>query len=456
MILRDETMTSVASANTANFYRLYVLRNIAIAWQIAVVALAKGYVGLPLPLLPLGLIIACLALFNVGTRLALGRGYAPTSLGVFFQLLVDVLALTGLLYFSGGATNPFVLLFLLPLTIAVTALPGKYTWGLVGFTVACYSFLMWRFVPLPEAHSHDGGFGLHVFGMWLGFVLSAGLIGYFVVGMGTTLRRQEQALAAAREQALRDERLVALGTLAASTAHELGTPLGTMALLVEELDEVLGGEAAEVRGQLDTLRAQIERCKGALSNLSASLEAPYSPLGAWDDGEVIWVSSGDDAGPAHGVQLGGGGVMPIDHYLADVLTEWRRVRPGAAIETDWKGSRPVPQILADRTLTQAVTNILDNAADVSRQAIEWSANWDANRVDMEIRDSGPGLTAQAEESVGKRPYTEKAEGLGLGLFLAHGIIERFGGRVTLANRRGGGVTTHIELPLADLSSGAAS
>jgi two-component system sensor histidine kinase RegB len=422
-------MTSVASANTANFYRLYVLRNIAIAWQIAVVTLAKGYVGLPLPLLPLGLIIACLALFNLGTRLALGRGYAPTSLGVFLQLLVDVLALTGLLYFSGGATNPFVLLFLLPLTIAVTALPGKYTWGLVGFTVACYSFLMWRFVPLPEAHSHDGGFGLHVFGMWLGFVLSAGLIGYFVVGMGTTLRRQEQALAEAREQALRDERLVALGTLAASTAHELGTPLGTMALLVEEIDEVLGDEAAQLRPQLDTLRTQIERCKGALSTLSAS---------------------------AGGVQLGGGGVMPIDHYLADVLTQWRRVRPAAAIETDWKGSRPVPQILADRTLTQAVTNILDNAADVSRQAIEWSASWDAHHVDMEIRDCGPGLTAEAEESVGKRPYTEKPEGLGLGLFLAHGIIERFGGRVTLANRSGGGVTIHIQLPLADLSSGGAS
>jgi two-component system sensor histidine kinase RegB len=288
---------------------------------------------------------------------------------------------------------------------------------------------MWRFVPLPEAHSHDGGFGLHVFGMWLGFVLSAGLIGYFVVGMGTTLRRQEQALAEAREQALRDERLVALGTLAASTAHELGTPLGTMALLVEEIDEVLGDEAAQLRPQLDTLRTQIERCKGALSTLSAS---------------------------AGGVQLGGGGVMPIDHYLADVLTQWRRVRPAAAIETDWKGSRPVPQILADRTLTQAVTNILDNAADVSRQAIEWSASWDAHHVDMEIRDSGPGLTAEAEQSVGKRPYTEKAEGLGLGLFLAHGIIERFGGRVTLANRLGGGVTTHIELPLADLSGGGAS
>ena len=338
-MVREYTKISVPSANTANFYRLYVLRNTAIAWQIAVVALAKGYVGLPLPLLPLGLIIACLALFNAGTRLWLGRGYVPTSRGIFLQLLVDVLALTGLLYFSGGATNPFVLLFLLPLTIAVTALPGKYTWGLVGITVACYSFLMWQFVPLPEAHSHDGGFGLHVFGMWLGFVLSAGLIGYFVVGMGTTLRRQERALAEAREQALRDERLVALGTLGASTAHELGTPLGTMALLVEEIDEVLGPEATEVRGQLDTLRAQIERCKGALSNLSAS---------------------------AGGVQLGGGGVMPIDHYLADVLTQWRRVRPGAAIETDWKGSRPVPQILADRTLTQAVTNILDNAADVSR------------------------------------------------------------------------------------------
>lgn len=418
---------SVQTANTANLHRLYILRYIAILGQIGAVSIATMYVKMPLPLVPLYSIIGALALFNLATYLWLKQGKQATTRGLFLQLLVDVLALTGLLYFSGGATNPFVLLYLLPLTIAATALPGRFTWGLVAITIICYSYLMAYFVALPQEHSHhaSGEFSTHVFGMWLGFVLSAGLIGYFVVGMNNTLRRQERALAEAREQALRNERLVALGTLAASTAHELGTPLGTMTLLVEEIDEILPEDAADVRPPLVTLREQIDRCKGALSDLSAS---------------------------AGGVHLGGGSVRHVDEYLDDVLNEWRQTRTGVEIRTDWQGERPGAGILADRTLTQALTNILDNAADVSREAFEWTARWSSTGVEMEIRDTGPGLTEEAREHVGKRPFSEKTEGLGLGLFLAHAIIERFGGEVTLSNRPGGGVITRIQLPLTTIAS----
>jgi len=180
-----------------------------------------------------------------------------------------------------------------------------------------------------------------------------------------------------------------------------------------------------VRQPLHTLREQIDRCKGALSDLSAS---------------------------AGGVQLGGGSVIPVDHYLDEVLNEWRQTRPGTDINTDWQGVKPGAGILADRSLTQALANILINAADVSREPCEWIAGWNATQIEMEIRDTGPGLTAEARAHVGKRPFSEKTEGLGLGLFLAHAIIERFGGRVTLSNRPGGGVITRIELPLTALAA----
>lgn len=424
----DKLSNPAVSANTANLRRLCILRVIAVAGQAGAVILAVTYFDLPVPLAPLCAIVGGLAAFNLATWTWLRRGYQATTRALFLQLLVDVAALTGLLYFAGGATNPFAFLYLLPLAIAATAVPRHYTWALVAVTVACYSLLMVHFVPLPQGHSHDAGFGLHVFGMWFGFVLSAALIGYFVVGMGSALRRQERALAEAREQALRSERLVELGTLAASTAHEMGTPLGTMALLVEELDEAVAN-GPDVRGQLDTLRAQIGRCQAALSHLSAS------------------------AGAVH---LGGGRVMPVDRYLQNVLSEWQGARPRAAVSRDWRGERPAPTILADRTLTQAMTNILDNAADVSEGPVEWAAVWNALRVEMEIRDTGPGLTQQAAETVGKQPYSEKSQGLGLGLFLAHAIIERFGGKVTLVNRPGGGVTTRIELPLTELGRIATS
>jgi len=340
------------------------------------------------------------------------------------HLSIDVGALSGLIYLTGGASNPFVLLFLLPVTIAAMILPGRYTWSLALLTVVCYSLLMWRHQPLPHAHSEMTEFGLHVVGMWLAFVLSAGLIAYFVVGMGNTLRAQEQALLAAKEKSLRDEQMVALGTLAASTAHELGSPLGTVALLAQELEEELPDASPAMKGQIRTLRTQVDRCKSALATLSGS---------------------------AGGVRLTGGRAMPANEFLEKLLEEWRSTRPNTDLKTRWNGAKPAPPLLADHALGQALVNILHNAADASPESIEFDASWSQEALLMEVRDRGPGLTAEASQLVGKHPYSTKREGLGLGLYLSHAVIDRLGGKVNLFNRDGGGVCTRVQLPLNNLA-----
>jgi two-component system sensor histidine kinase RegB len=423
--MTQDTLAHPTERNTADLHRLFLLRNVTIAGQIAAVATTMGILHMPLPLAPIAVIIAAYALFNAGTWLVLRQNWHVSHPVFIVHLLIDVLELTGLLYYTGGATNPFVSLFLIPLAISATVLTSRYTWALSGITIILYTLLLRHYVPLPHMqHAEMSPFGMHVYGMWLGFVLSAGIIAYFIVGMGKTLRLREQALAAARERTLRDTQLVQLGTLAASTAHELGTPLGTMALITEELNEACANDDPDMSEQIGQLRHQIDRCKSALATLAASA------------GEV---------------RLSGGGAMAIDGYLASLHAEWQQANPGITLKTRWEGEQPAPAILADRTLSQAISNILDNAADVSPRAIEWYAHWDRRECVLEIRDWGPGLTTEARQKVGKVPYTAKPEGLGLGLFLAHAIIGRFGGSVTLFNCEDGGSCTRVLLPCTQLA-----
>jgi len=158
---------------------------------------------------------------------------AVSNLELFAQLGADVAALSILLYYGGGSTNPFVSLYLLPLVIAAATLPGRYTWGMAALTAACYSLLMVYYIPLPHIHQHgDDAFNIHVLGMWLGFVISAVVVAYFVVQMAQAVRSRDEMLARVREEVLRNERIVALGTQAAGAAHEMGTPLSTMAVVI--------------------------------------------------------------------------------------------------------------------------------------------------------------------------------------------------------------------------------
>ena len=218
------------------FKRLFWLRNVSIAGQAAAVLVAQAVFAVELPLAVLAASIGALALLNIATAMRLGRTAEVSDQEVFLQLCADVALLTASLYFTGGATNPFVSLYLLPLMIAATVLPARYTWAMAGMTVAAYSILMVWYQPLGQDHAHHSNeFGLHVLGMWFNFIVSAMLIALFVARMAASIRARDRLLSAARERTLRDEQLVTLGTFAAGAAHELGTPLSTIAVLVREL-----------------------------------------------------------------------------------------------------------------------------------------------------------------------------------------------------------------------------
>jgi two-component system sensor histidine kinase RegB len=400
--------------------RLVALRGIAVAAQLITLSLVWKILKLELDWQPMLLTIATLAAINLLSWVRLRNTGPISNPELFAQLSVDVVALTILLYFGGGSTNPFVSLYLLPLVIAAATLPGRYTWGMAALTAACYSLLMVYYVPLPHIHhNEDDAFNVHVMGMWLGFVISAMVVAYFVVQMAQAVRSRDETLARVREEILRNERIVALGTQAASAAHEMGTPLSTMAVVIGELQHDAASTQSTLRDSLAILDEQVRGCKRILDKIMAN---------AQDSGVAL--------------------PQPVDTLIAELLDEWQLLRPTAHYHFRCSGVQPAPLLNADVTLRAALMNLLNNAADASPQPIEIHARWDSSSFTLEIRDHGKGLNDEAALKAGSAFFTTKKEGRGLGLLLANATIERMGGTVRLFNREEGGATTELTLPIA--------
>jgi len=405
------------------YHRLFMLRNAEIVLIVLGLTIASLYFDQDPPLPPLLVTLALIAGLNLYTWLRLRSGYSYGNGEVFALMLLDVAGLTAVFYFSGGASNPFIWFYLLPLMIAATILPRWQAWMMATVTVACYSALFLIETPATgvQAHRHGEDFQMHVFGMWLGFVMSAGFVAVIIVGMAYSLRERDRKLAEAREQALKNERLVALGTLAAGTAHELGTPLGTMAILTAELQREYAGAAdTGLQRKLGILQHQIGRCKEALSALSTSAGAGRAESGHR---------------------------MRVDGYLESVITAWRGQRPAVQLALHIGDGLPEADIIAERTLTQALVNVLDNAADASPDHVALRATWTREALALTIADRGPGLSKTVAGRLGKQPVSTKEEGLGVGLLLSQSTVERLGGRLTIGNRDHGGTLIGIELPL---------
>lgn len=417
---------SSAPANTEvdaapNLRRLLHLRAVILAGQVLAALIA--YAGFEMPL-PWAAIVcvwiassACSAF--AGMRLRSGAPISRTEL--YLQVMADVTLLSLLLYFTGGPVNPLGSLLLLPLVFAAVALPRRHTWTVAAAVVAAYSALMIVHEPLSKHAAHS--FALHLAGMWFGFVLSAGLIAFFVVRMAAALRDHERKLAALRERELRDERLVALGTLAAGAAHELGTPLATMAVLAKELESELA-DVPHVPRRMQLLRGQVDRCKTILAGMAGASELSRA-----------------DAGKR----------SRLDDYLEALLNEFVEGRGEVTLTREWSSARSTPLIVVDRALTQALLNVLNNAADASPHAVNVYGRWNADELILEICDSGPGLAPEARAHAGEPFFTTKGtSGMGLGLFLARATMTRLGGELELSDRDGGGACVRIRLPLAPL------
>lgn len=405
-----------------NLYRLFLLRNIAIIAQCLTFAIVYWTIDIEIPWAEMIVVVVLLASLNLLTWIRLRRKWPVSHLEFFVQLLIDVLALSALLFFSGGSTNPFISLYLLPLTIAAATLPWRYTWSMAIITIACYTLLLFNYVPLPHDHNkHLIEFALHVSGMWLAFVLSTVIIAWFVVRMSASIRERDQDLAKAREHALRNEQIIALGTLAAGAAHELGTPLSTMAVITGELQQEYRDDA-EFQNNIHILRDQITHCKQTLTHLLAK------------------------AGQSRTEQ---GSELPVDEFLRQVLDKWKLIRPSVKFTYQATGADPIPKIMDSQLLSQSLLNLLNNAADASSECVTIHSNWDQQVLNLDIIDDGKGLSPEALQRAGEAFFSSKApgQGFGIGLFLANANIERYGGSVRLFNLENGGACTQVVLPL---------
>ncbi len=371
-----------------------------------------------------GLTIALLVMAAF-TLLSLWRSTRPSPVAdreFTLQLLGDVLGWSVLMYFSGGANNPFVSYLIVPLVIAAAVLDTRRAWLITAACLVAYSGLLYFYLPFPlftpHAGMNHGGTGnIHVLGMWFNFLFSAGLITYFVIRMAALLRRQQARVTEQKEDRLRDEQIMAVAGLAAGTAHELGTPLGTMTLLIEELqqDDSLSKQARE---DCKLLQQQLQRCRQTLIDLSATAR----------------LDSTEQRQP-----------YPLCDYLEQVLAHWAVRRPKARYDFQCRGDLP-PTIEVDATLSQAIENLLNNAADTESGELEIRLSWDSTDVILSIRDHGPGLSQALLEKAGKPAMLNSSRGMGLGLLLSHATVERYGGNIELVNAAGGGTLAVLTLP----------
>ncbi len=353
-----------------------------------------------------------------------------TQLHVIFFGLCTLLSLV--LYLQGGATNPFVSLYLVPIAISAATLSIRFTLSLAIFCLMAYSLLMFYYQPMnllsptdettlhsdhnSMALSENGQVNWHVVGMWLNFVLSTLLITYFVLRMANTLRRRNAELVDIRERQLRDEQLLGIATLAAGTLHELGTPLATMTLLAQDLKSA-ATHSPEIVDDVNLLTQELARCKSSLQNLAHAAEEASNQLQR--------VAVGD--------------------YLSKVLTHWHLLKPGIPLKGNTLPNKGF--IRVDGTFEQAIINLLNNAAEASPAGIELSVLIDnhASALTLQIRDSGPGIDIEAA-TFGQPFVSTRGQGRGLGLFLSNATIERLGGRVMLQSHTDGGTLTTITLP----------
>jgi two-component system sensor histidine kinase RegB len=431
-------------ANRRNLARLCLLRGVLVVALLLAALLASLLQGLPLHR-DGGLVLAVLGLtaFNFWTLWRLRRGVPVGEAGLFLQLVADVLLMSLVFYRTGGATNPFVSWYLVPLTIAAATLRLRFTVGVAVLALSAYTVLLSHYVPFslfgaepglvlekvtppaivatPDPHAgHDmagqtgvhEGFNVHIVGMWLNFLLSAGLITFFVSRMSHALREQDRRLAEQREHLLQREQVVALGALAAGAAHELGTPLATMSVIARDIEAELPADSP-LREDAVLLRSQLAQCREILHGLRAQAA-----------GERIR--------------------QPLSRLLGDAVERMQLMHPARAFALSLDLADRTVQ--APATLPQVLVNLVDNAAQAARGEVALRAAEAGGEFLLEIRDDGPGIAPEVAGRLGEPFVSGRADGLGIGYFLSHASVNQWGGSIHLQARPEGGTLTTLRLP----------
>lgn len=415
--------------HATNLAWLVRLRWVSLATQSALVVAARLFLHAHLSLPRLALLGLAVAASNV-LLAAWARRRPAVPEGVLAGVLAfDLVILTGLLVLSGGPFNPFSALYLVQVALAPVVLGARLSWIVVALAILLFGllFLEPAWLPSEGAVDHATQMRIHLQGMWLAFAVSALFVGYFVRKVRIAIDARDAELLAARAQVARDEKLAALATLAAGAAHELSTPLSTIAVAAKELERRLrlGGPAADgealladARDDAALIRGQVERCRAVLEQLST------------------------DAG-------GSLGEAPAVLSAGALLDELAAEAPGATLRCDARAAEAqvrVPRRATARALRGLVKNAREAAGDASRVTLALEAT--EGQLVISVRDAGPGLAPELLARVGEPFFTTKeaGAGMGLGVFLARAVVERLGGALAIESIEGEGTTARITLP----------
>jgi two-component system sensor histidine kinase RegB len=405
------------------------LRLCAIAGQSVAVLVSALVMHLTIPLLPLMLGVGMLAVFGVAAAWRLSQSWPLLESEIVCHIAIDTLVLGYLLYFTGGASNPFVTLLLVPIALSAAALSSMGVMAVASLAGMAYLLLARFYVPLPnDQEGRYSEFHLQVAGMGVNFVIMAVLLGFFINTLARAVRVQQMEVQRTRERALRDEGILAIATQAAGAAHELNTPLSTMRMLLPEIGRDHGDDAP-LKEDLDLLLDQVERCRMILREMVA-----FGKMQLSQEPER----------------------QSVAVFVHGCLERFQLLRPEADLALTMDNAVGSLDLRAPPALRHALINLLNNAVDASAlnesNEVGLKILRDGPWLELVVLDRGPGFADDGElsTSIGG---SEKQTGLGIGLALAEATAERLSGELAATNT-GQGAEVRLRLPLAVIGDSA--
>jgi len=398
--------------STTAIQRVFLLRTIAIILQLSSVIAISLIMSLQIPLLPLLIIIVIETVFHI-LSIFYFKNRTSDHKGILIQILADITFLTILMYFSGGATNAFVSLLLMPIVIAAVSLPTRFLLLISVSAVLAYTTLL---LNMPTHSMHHMDMSNHFIGMWANFLLSVIVVTFVVGAMANAITSRERLLAAQREEQLRKEQLLALGIASSQVTHQLATPIGNLQLLFDELIEDHPNDQAVL-----SMQHPLEQCTSQLGyfrTLATSIRENKTEI--YVIKELI-----DQLRDC--VQLSFPNIN-LNIILDDVLKQYK--------------------IEADAMLLPALLNLVQNGVKANEENnnkdIELNAYMHANDLNITLRDFGNGISKK-QISLGQQ-LVKSETGLGMAVLLSNSSLERLGGSLKLYNHAKQGAIAHVILP----------
>ena len=410
-------------ADYRNMRQLIQLRWFAVLGQITTILIVTFGMKVTLPLPYMLEVLAFLVAFYLACQL---RWHHHQSVGrgeLFFSLLFDVVTLSMQLYFSGGVTNPFVFLFLLQIVLSAVLFGAELTLFVLTLSIVCVALLAIYAEPLPALFTDKlDFFNVNAQGILISFILNAILLVVFIHRIQKNLRDRDQEISALNQRTLEEKHLIRMALLTSGAAHELGTPLATLSVILGDWRRLAAFEQQpEVQADISEMEAQVKRCKSILTS--------------------ILMSAGETRGESS-VK------MSIKSFLDQIVTEWKLTRRTVTFDYDNCIDERLIAV-SDTAIKQMIFNILNNALDASPAWVRFEAFARDNFVQLIVTDAGPGFEPAVLGQLGQMYQSTKGQsGRGLGLYLVMKVANELGGSVDVRNLAAGGAQVTLNLPLS--------